>query len=283
VGNGLHLDRHGHGSRERLTAHAAELSDGRVAFELSGAGPPLVLLHGAMGDRREWLLQLDALAEDFTVLAWDAPGCGDSFDPPPDYGLAGYADCLAELVAELGLERPHVLGLSFGSGLALELFRRHPQLPRSLVLASAYAGWAGSLGRDAAEARRAALLRDAERPPEEVARDFSATLFVESVPAALVDEAVAQMSSFHPAGLRAMVNAFADADLREVLPRIDVPTLLVYGDADQRSPLNVAEDVHACIPGSRLVVIPGPGHAVNLEAPERFNEVVRAFLTAAAA
>ncbi len=237
-----------------------------------------MLLHGAMGDRREWRLQLDALAEDFTVLAWDAPGCGDSFDPPADFGLAGYADCMAELVAELGLERPHVIGLSFGSGLALELFRRHPQLPRSLVLASAYAGWAGSLGRDAAEARRESFLRDAERPPEEVARDFSATLFVASVPAALVDEAVAMMSDFHPAGVRAMANAFADADLREVLPRIDIPTLLVYGDSDQRSPLNVAEDLHARMPDSKLVVIPGPGHAVNLEAPERFNEVVREFL-----
>jgi pimeloyl-ACP methyl ester carboxylesterase len=228
-----------------------------------------------MGDRREWGLQLDALAQDFTVLAWDAPGCGGSFDPPADLGLAGYADCLAELLSELGLERPHVLGLSFGSGLALELFRRHPQLPRSLVLASA---WAGSLGRDAAEERRKLLLREAERPPEEVARAFSTTLFVESVPTALVDEMVAVMSSFHPAGLRAMVNAFADADLREVLPRIDIPTLLVYGDSDQRSPLHVAEDLHARIPDSELVVIPGPGHMVNVEAPERFNEVVREFL-----
>jgi len=234
-----------------------------------------------MGDSREWRLQLDALAEDFTVVAWDAPGCGGSFDPPADFGLAGYADCLAELVVELGVERPHVLGLSFGSGLALELFRRHPQLPRSLVLASAYAGWAGSLGRDAAEERREAILRDAERPPEEVARAFSATLFVESAPAALVDETVAMMSSFHPAGLRAMANAFADADLREVLPRIDIPTLLVYGDSDQRSPLHVAEDLHARIPDSKLVMIPGPGHVVNLEAPKRFNEVVREFLTAA--
>src|SRR5215210_3903487 len=249
-------------------SEAVDLEGGTVTFDRRGHGPPLVLLHGALGDSREWRAQLDALADEFTVVAWDAPGCGGSFDPPEDFGLDGYADCLAAFVEALDLARPHVLGVSFGSGLALELFRRHPGLPRSLVLASAYAGWAGSLGRDAAEERRDAFLRDAERPPEEVARDFSATLFVEAVPAALVDEMVAVMSSFHPAGLRAMANAFADADLREVLPRIDVPTLLVYGDSDQRSPLHVAEDLHARIPGSKLVVIPGPGHMVNLEAPK---------------
>jgi pimeloyl-ACP methyl ester carboxylesterase len=77
-----------------------------------------------------------------------------------------------------------------------------------------------------------------------------------------------------------MANAFADADLRDVLPRIDVPTLLLYGDADRRSPLPVAEDLHAGIPGSKLVVIEGPGHMVNLETPERFNEEVRSFLSA---
>ena len=70
--------------------------------------------------------QLDALASDFTLVAWDAPGCGGSFDPPEDAGLGGYADYLAAFISRLGLDTPHVMGLSFGSGVALELFRRHP-------------------------------------------------------------------------------------------------------------------------------------------------------------
>jgi len=86
------------------------------------------------------------------------------------------------------------------------------------------------------------------------------------------------MSEFHPVGYRAMAHALAEADLRDVLPRIDVPTLLLYGDADRRSPLNVAKDLHSRIPASTLAVIPGAGHLSNLEAPERFNAEVRGFL-----
>ena len=63
-----------------------------------------------------------------------------------------------------------------------------------------------------------------------------------------------------------------------MLPRIDVPTLLLYGDEDVRAPMNVAEDLHAAIPGSRLVVIPGVGHMSNVEAGARFNAEVRTFL-----
>src|SRR6266545_8232037 len=98
-----------------------------------------------LGDRREWRRQLEGLADDFTVTAWDAPGCGGSSDPPETFRLPDYADCLAGFIQALDLGRPHVGGLSWGGGLALELYRRHPQVPRSLVLASAYAGWAGSL------------------------------------------------------------------------------------------------------------------------------------------
>jgi pimeloyl-ACP methyl ester carboxylesterase len=93
-----------------------------------------------------------------------------------------------------------------------------------------------------------------------------------------IEEVVAIMSEFHPAGVRAMAPAFAEADLRDVLPRINVPTLLLYGDADRRSPLNVAEEFHARIPTSRLVVMHGVGHASNVEAAERFNTEVRSFL-----
>jgi pimeloyl-ACP methyl ester carboxylesterase len=260
-------------------SESVEVEGRTIAFERRGHGPPLVLLHGAMGDSREWRPQLEALAAEFTVVAWDAPGCGGSFDPPDDFGLDGYADCLAGFIAALGVARPHVLGLSFGSCVALELFRRHPELPESLGLVSAYAGWAGSLGREVAEQRRQFFLSDADRPPDEVVRNFNTTLFNESVPAEIVDEASAVMRDFRPAGVRAMGNALADADLRDVLPLIDVPTLVLYGDADQRSPVSVGEQIHARIPGSAFVVIPGCGHMVNLEAPERFNEVLRSFLT----
>jgi pimeloyl-ACP methyl ester carboxylesterase len=194
---------------------SVEVGGRTIAFERRGDGPPLLLLHGACGDSRDWRPQLDELSEEFTVVAWDAPGCGRSWDPPEDYGLAGYADCLAAFVEALGLERPHVLGLSFGSGLALELFRRHRSLPRSLVLAAAYAGWAGSLGRKVAEERRQWGLHAAERPFDEFIGDFCDTLFTASVPAEVVDGTVAVIAEFHPAGLRAMANAFADADLRE--------------------------------------------------------------------
>jgi pimeloyl-ACP methyl ester carboxylesterase len=257
---------------------SVEVHGGSIAYERRGDGPPLVLVHGAVSDSRDWRPQLEALSDEFTVVAWDAPGCGRSFDPSDDYGLDGYADCLAAFIEALGLERPHVLGLSFGSGLVLELFRRHPKLPRSLVLASAYAGWLGSLGREVAEERRQWGLQAAELSREEFVRDFGETLFTASVPAEIVNETLEICRDFHPAGLRAMANAFADADLRDVLPLIDVPTMLIYGDADQRSPISVGEELHAQIPGSKLVVIPGPGHMVNLEAPGRFNEEVRSFL-----
>ena len=107
------------------------------------------------------------------------------------------------------------------------------------------------------------------------------TLFTELAPAELVDEFAATMSDFRPAGLRTCSRAFAEADLRGVLSRIAVATLLLYGGNDVRAPLNVAEDLHANIPGSRLVVIKGVGHVCNLEDPERFNTEVRAFLRSA--
>jgi pimeloyl-ACP methyl ester carboxylesterase len=112
-------------------------------------------------------------------------------------------------------------------------------------------------------------------------REFSATLFTGSAPDLVVRETIELMErATRPAGMRAMGHAIADADLRDVLPLVDVPTLLVWGSADTRAPVPVGEALQAGIEGSKLVVIDGPGHVVNLEAPERFDEEVRSFLLA---
>ena len=137
-----------------------------IAYERQGAGPPLVLLHGFVGHSREWRRQIDDLSDAFTVVAWDAPGAGRSWDPPETFRLPDFADCLAAFIDAVGLGRPHIVGLSFGGALALELYRRHPTIPESLILASAYAGWAGSLTNEVTEERLQMTLQAADAPSE---------------------------------------------------------------------------------------------------------------------
>lgn len=250
----------------------------RITYRRAGQGPPLVLLHGGLSDSRAWRAQLDDLSDEFTVIAWDAPGCGGSSDPPDTFGRNEYGECLAAFLTKVGLARAHVLGISFGSVLALDLYRRRRDIPATLVLASAYAGWAGSLPPDEVRARIERVQQDLERPPTEWVRDYLPSFFTQSVPQDVVDEAVVMMLDTRPAGTRAALRAFAEADLRDVLPTITVPTLLLYGGADQRCPQHVANDLHAHIPASQLVVLADTAHDINLEAPVAFNDAVRGFL-----
>jgi pimeloyl-ACP methyl ester carboxylesterase len=255
-----------------------EVAGLRIAFERAGGGRPLVLVHGAVSDSRVWRRQLDDLSDEFTVVAWDAPGCGRSADPPDSFRLPDYADALAGFIAALGLGRPHVLGHSFGGGLTLELYRRHPAVPATLILVGAYAGWAGSLPRTEVERRLRFALAVADRLPGGFEPTSMPGLFSKAMSPETVAELVTIMSEIRPVATRAMAHALAEGDLRDVLPAIDVPTLLLYGDADERSPLNVAEDLRDSIPTSRLVVMAGLGHVSYLESPERFNAEVRSFL-----
>jgi pimeloyl-ACP methyl ester carboxylesterase len=250
----------------------------RIGSATAGEGPPLVLLHGGWVDSRMWRWQLEGLAADFAVTAWDTPGCGRSSDPPGDWDMPAYADCLAAWLDAVGIERPHVLGLSWGGTLALELYRRHPYVPRSLVLASSYAGWAGSLAPEVVAERLERAEAELARPTDDWAAAYLPGLLTDAAPRELEDEILSIIEDLRPDGTRTMLRAMAKADLRDVLPRIEVPTLLLYGELDVRSPLDVAEELHARIPGSQLVVLPGVGHLASAERPDEFNAAVRSFL-----
>ena len=123
-----------------------------IAYTRAGSGPPLLLLHGAPSDSRIWQWMLHALSRDHTVVVWDAPGFGESSNIDDTWRAPQFADALAAFIAALGLQRPHLVGHSFGTMVALALFQYHPEVPASLGLVGGYAGWAGSL------------------PPDEVAR-----------------------------------------------------------------------------------------------------------------
>lgn len=253
----------------------------RIAYRRSGEGPPLVLLHGWPLNGREWHRQIDGLSDEFLVVAWDAPGAGRSSDPPESFRLADWADCLAAFIEALDLGRPHVAGLSWGGGLALELYRRHPTVVRTLTLVSAYAGWAGSLSAEVVEQRLQLMLRNSKLPVDQWAPALIETLVAGGAAADITDELMSIISEFHPSATRVALRAFAEADLRDVLPRIEVPTLQLYGEQDVRAPQHVWDPLHSRIRGAKLVLIPEVGHMVNIEAAERVNAEIRAFLRAA--
>jgi pimeloyl-ACP methyl ester carboxylesterase len=258
----------------------AEVGGRTTAYRRAGDGPPLVLLHGGWSDGRAWRPQLTGLADVFDMIACDTPGCGASDDLSGRPTFADYADAVADLLAVLRVERPHLCGLSFGAGLAIAVYERHPRLVRSLVLAGAYAGWKGSLPPEEGEARLRRVQVEAERPPEEWMDGYLPSFFSGQAPAEATRLIRTMMREVRPRGLLAMLTAFAEADLRGVLPTIAVPTLLLYGELDARAPLPVAEALHAAVPASELVLVRGAGHYLNLAAPDAFNAEVRRFLRA---
>ena len=252
----------------------------RIAYTRAGSGVPVILLGGFVGTgTATWQHQIEALSGTHTVVAWDTPGSGESSDVPESFRLPEYADRLAELVAALKLDRPVVVGLSFGGALALEFFRRHRGEVRGLFLAGAYAGWAGSLPPEAVASRLRISLEASRLPPAEFVSTLLPSMFSAHAPADRVAEFGAAIATgFRPAGFRAMALASAEADLRDVLPTIDVPTAILHGDQDARAPRQVAQVLHTSIPGSRLIVLPGVGHVSCVEAPERFTAEVSTFL-----
>jgi pimeloyl-ACP methyl ester carboxylesterase len=265
---------------DRMPAYRARVRVGdlSISYRSEGDGPPLVLLHGFLCDSRVWRRQLDQLSDAFRVVAWDAPGAGSSSDPPESFSLTDWARALAGFLDAVGIERAHVLGLSWGGMLAQELYRLFPARVDRLILADTYAGWKGSLSEATAEQRRARCDRDASRPPEEVVHDWVPVEFFADATSELANEMAAVVADFHPLGFRLMAGSLADTDTTALLPTIAVPTLLLWGDSDLRSPLSVAERFHAAIPGSELAVIPGAGHVSNMEKPDEFNDRVRGFL-----
>ena len=249
-----------------------------IAFERAGTGPVLVLAHGFVGDARStWGSQIEALSDEFSVIAWDAPGAGGSDDPPEDFGMDAYADCLAGLLRALSIERAHLAGLSFGGALVLAAFHRHPGLASSLTLVSGYAGWLGSLGRQQADQRLARSLKASRLTPEKFVAAMAPSMFSPSAREELVAPFLDSVRAFHPSGFRAMSLA-SYADQRHVLAEVDVPMLLLYADHDVRAPVSIGESIHGAVPGSELVVLTGPGHASTVEAPDEVTRELRLFL-----
>jgi pimeloyl-ACP methyl ester carboxylesterase len=259
------------------SAAHVRVGDLSVAYRSAGSGEAVVLLHGFLCDSRAWRRQLENLGSNFRVLAWDAPGAGETSDPPDGFTISDWADGLAGFLDAVGVREANLVGLSWGGLLAQEFYRLYPSLVLRLVLAGTYAGWLGSFGEDVARQRLERCERESYLPPDEFVARWVPMEFFHDASVELTDEMAGVVSDFHPAGFRLMARSLAEADTTDLLGQIAVPVLLLWGEGDRRSSVEVARRFASLIPGAELVLIPGAGHVSNMETSERFNAEVRRF------
>jgi len=254
--------------------------DPAIAFDRVGEGPPVVFLHGVGGNRRNWSAQLGALAPRYTTIALDQRGYGDSDDFQNPLDFADVASDLARVLDHLHIQRAHLVGLSMGGRVLLEAWRAHADRFATLTLCSVFPSFAKTLSAQARE-EYVARRRDplvAGVTPAEIAPSLAERLTAPGTSAEIRAELEESIAALRVTPYLATVEAATRFDASDVPATVDVPTLLIYGDQDPLTPPGVGEDVHAQIVDSRLEVMAGIGHLVNLEARHAFNALLHTFL-----
>lgn len=256
----------------------------RIALDVMGAGPLLVLLHGIGGNRQNWHFQLPAFAGDFTVAAWDARGYGSSDDYDGDLDFSDFSHDLNRVLDHFGAAKAHLCGLSMGGRVAQDFYALYPERVATLVLCDTFAGDDTSDTRSGRSQTIDEFVQSRIQPfldgatPAEVARHCGGKLMAPSASAETRQLAIDTASQLHVESYIKTVRASAAFSRVDNLGSIGVPTLLLFGDVDPLTPPSVGEYMQERIKGSRLVVIENAGHMTNLEQPAAFNDAVLSFL-----
>jgi pimeloyl-ACP methyl ester carboxylesterase len=249
-----------------------------LAYDVEGAGEPLLMVQGLGYGRTGWGPAPARLARRFEVVRFDNRGFGGSEITPGPYTTAQLAADAVALLDELEIERAHVVGISLGGMIAQELVLAAPERVAKLVLCSTTAGGPTALPMPA---QTVALMgRQPQLDPQEAMRLFVENALSPSPPDGLVDEIVAYRTANPPdgAGWYAQASAGAAHDAMARLGEIRAPTLVVHGTADNVVDAGNAPLIAVAIPGARLELLDGVGHLVPWERPDEFVSLVEEFL-----
>jgi len=260
-----------------LRSGVLEANGARVYYEQSGpdGAADVLLLHGWGCTSQLWKPVTDRLARLMRVTALDFPGHGKSGRPPQPWGAGEFAEMARQVIAQLGLGKPAIIGHSHGGRVALRLAVDHPAFVGKLVLA----GSAGLRGKPTLKKRARSLAYKALRGtldvldktrrfgdwPEQT-RTKLRSAFGSADYKALDDE------------MRKTFVRLVNTDLTDELPRVQSPTLLIWGDKDDATPLWMGRAMEKAIPDAGLVVLEGGTHFAYLEQAARFCAIVEHFL-----
>jgi pimeloyl-ACP methyl ester carboxylesterase len=236
-----------------------------------GAGEPVVLLHGWGGQAASLTPLIVGLRDRYRVLALDLPGFGGSGQPPVAWGTPEYADFVHRAVSSLGIERATYVGHSFGGRLGIWLAAHTPDAVQALVLI------------DSAGIKPPMTLRRRVRHlTYKAAKLVLRTPIFGSRGSELRERLAMHFGSpDYRAASGVMRSTFVktvNLDLSESLRAIIAPTLLIWGEKDQATPIADGRTMERLITGSRLIPVAGAGHFSYLDCPVFVKAVIGAFL-----
>jgi pimeloyl-ACP methyl ester carboxylesterase len=257
------------------------LNDAPLYYEIAGEGEPLVLLHAGVADSRMWDGQFAAFTQQYRVLRYDLRGFGQSAVPAQHFAQH---EELADIFRQLHIARAHVVGLSYGSKVALDFALLHPELVKRLVLVAPSVSGSEPTADVLAfyEAEENALDAD----DLEGATELNLKMWVDGPrrspdrvdPAVRSLVATMQLQAFQTVFPEAGVELDLEPPAIQRLREVQAPTLIIVGDYDVTSKVELAQHLQQQIPDAQLSVVEGVAHMVNLEKPAEFNQLVLAFL-----
>nr|WP_255216485.1 alpha/beta hydrolase [Pseudenhygromyxa sp. WMMC2535] len=271
--------------RRGLQQHDTSLGEDRLRYWEGGDGPPVLLLHGFGAHAIfQWTPQARALAQSFRVVMPDLLWFGGSSSTLADYSLDHQLTALLALLDHLGIERVHVIGVSYGGLLAYELAAIHPQRVERVVIVDSPGrvykreDYQALLTRFEVEDFGEVLVPDTRAEVERLLA--IASYRPPPLPGWAADSVLEELYSKNQREQRGLLQAVvAEADTASERPgALTQPTLLVWGREDPIFPLGLGERLEASLPAAELVVLDEARHAPNVEHAREFNALVEAFL-----
>lgn len=244
-----------------------------TAWREAGTGPIAIFLHGIGSSRTGWRPQFAELAELRRLIAWDAPGYGNSL-PIDQPTFEAYVNRVAALIEEVSPSEPvDLVGMSFGGMIAQYVAATYPQFVRTLTLLCTSPKF-GLDGTDPVtwRADRLAGLEAAGSPA--AAAPFILASLAGPNGAHVVPEAAESMARIPMAGLLTALDTIVTHDSRAILPSIRTPTMVLVGANDTETPPAYGQAIVDLVPGAKLQIVNGAGHLLNLEAPAEVNALV---------
>lgn len=260
-----------------MTTHRVPLRDIEVHATVCGSGPWVTFAHALGASHAMWAPQVQALAAHYTVLAYDIRGHGQSGVTLGPYSLEGLADDAQALLAHLGMERTHWVGLSLGGMIGQVLALRHPQLLDRVVLADTNAV-VPTTGQAMWNERAALARREGMQALVEgtLGRWFTPA-FAARDPQTL-QQLGAQIAATPAEGYAACCSAICGLNTLDRLPGLTHSALVIVGEQDHATPVALSRQIAQAWQGAQLVVLADAAHLSNLEQPGAFNRELLRFL-----